>query len=258
MMKTISKTNVIDIRKMRHKEVLSSLKRTVVSAPFMAMTEQGYPILYGKFPYSVEPLRQALINIPISESLRQGGMQQRSKVTNDVAATKNRNFYCAASSFSSEYRKSQKVLNLYAQGLAKEYQEKFPDYFNQEMKSMESGRKRILPIWRIPNTPFTSGIINRDFALGLHQDKKNRKGSLSGMIVLKKAATGGNLVLPEYDIEFKMSDGTFIIFNGAEIIHGVTQIKLGGSKDAHRISQVFYTAGKMHECGTPEEELARQ
>tara|TARA_R110002072_G_scaffold100304_5_gene220900 strand:+ start:1258 stop:2025 length:768 start_codon:yes stop_codon:yes gene_type:complete len=255
-MKTIKKIHTIDMRQMKHKGVSSNLERTVISEPFKAVTEHGYPILYGKLPYSVEPLRRALVDIPITENPRQGGMRQRAQVTNDVAAVKNRNFFCASSSFSRQYRDNQKVLDLYAQALAKEYRENFPEYFHREMKLIESGKKRILPIWRIPNTPFTSGIINRDFSLGLHRDPKNRKGSLSGMVVMKKSARGGNLILPEYDIEFKMSDGTYIIFNGAEIIHGVTQIKL--KENGHRISQVFYTAGKMHECGTPEQELSRQ
>ena len=253
----ITKKHNLRYAEVKHQQLKSNLSRQVIDDTFLAVTDTGYPIYYGSGKYNIEELREMLDNTNIPISKRHSGMNQRALVTNDVAPTRNKNDYASSSTFSRDFPDSQLLVNKYARMLNEEYRNVLPDYHKSHVeKTSEGGKYAILPDWKIAGTPFTSGIINKDTSLGCHLDSKNVKDGLSAMIVLSSGVRGGNLILPEYDLEFKLKDNSILIFNGGKIMHGVTPMQFE-HEDSHRYSLVFYTSGGFCRCGTPKEELEK-
>jgi hypothetical protein len=117
-------------------------------------------------------------------------------------------------------------------------------------------QKPILDEYKMLDTNFTSGIINRNSSFRYHFDDFNLRNTYSSMIVYKKKVSGGFLVFPEYGIGFKLDDQSIIQFYGKKILHGVTPIQKHAD-DAHRISVVYYTSKDLDKCLTYEDELKR-
>lgn len=254
---TINKKHNIKYRDVKHKQLESNLSREVIDDTFLAVTDTGHPIYYASGKYNIEDLRDMLDNTKIELNNRHSGMRQRSLVTNDVAPTKNKNDYPSSSMFTRQFPEKQRLVNRYARMLADEYRNALPEYYERQVEiTSEGGRKAILPDWKITGTPFTSGIINKDTSLGCHLDSRNLKDALSAMIVVNSGTRGGNLILPEYDLEFKLKDNTILIFNGCKIMHGVTPIH-AEREGAHRYSLVFYTSAGFSGLGTPKQELEK-
>jgi|GEM_PF-3211043 len=131
--------------------------------------------------------------------------------------------------------------------------EKLPGSYAFSRRSVNG--QSILPEYRMGNTIFTSGVINRNSAFRYHQDGFNLKDTYTLMVVFRKNASGGHLVFPEYGIGFKLDNQAIIMFYGKGILHGVTPIqKL--TDDAYRISVVYYASENLGKCKTFEEELA--
>lgn len=236
----------------------SSLTRTIIDGDFYGMTEEGYPLYVGSFNGETEELRQMLIQHPFPrESRRRGGMKDRSQVTNNVAANKAANDYCASSAFSREFPYSQDLVTQAVQSMSSWYRALYPNIYDEHLRTVSpEGSHPIREEWFIPETPFTSGIMNKKYSLEYHRDSNNLDVAPSVMLVLKNGMSGGNLVLPEYDLELKLRDNTMVIFNGGKMVHGVTPM-YPNSPFAHRFSIVGYTTASMTKCGSPREELMR-
>lgn len=77
------------------------------------------------------------------------------------------------------------------------------------------------------------------------------------MLVIRQGKfTGGDLILPEYRVATKVDTGGVFTFRNMQEVHANTAINKV-TANAMRCSLVFYCRDKMHECGTPEEELQR-
>jgi len=250
-------------RKISHKEYKvsvpeSALMRTVIAEDFYGITEEGYPLYVGSFNGDTEELTQMLVQHPFpKESRRRGGMKDRSMVTNNVAANKAANDFCASAAFAREFPYSQELVTEAIQSMSSWYEALYPKIYKEHFNVISaSGSHPIRKEWIIAETPFTSGIINKDVSLVYHKDGNNLDVAPSVMLVLKNGMRGGNLVLPEYDLEIKLRDKTMVIFNGGEMIHGVTPM-YPESQSAYRFSLVAYTTASMTKCGSPQEELMR-
>lgn len=104
---------------------------------------------------------------------------------------------------------------------------------------------------------FTSGIINHTTQLPYHTDAGNFSGCWSLMLVLKSPQIGGgNLIIPEYSAELDLQNGSVVIFNGAELLHGVSRIYNPDPDNEYRFSIVFYSMEQLWQCKSPTEELA--
>jgi hypothetical protein len=110
--------------------------------------------------------------------------------------------------------------------------------------------------WIMPGTRFTSGIINNSNALPYHYDRGNFEGVFSCMAVFRNLCEGGNLVMPELGAKFLIEDNSFVLFDGQDLVHGVTPI-VRLNKKAYRYSLVYYSRKGMCKCGSPEEEINR-
>tara|TARA_R110002126_G_C10430917_1_gene498148 strand:+ start:1120 stop:1635 length:516 start_codon:yes stop_codon:yes gene_type:complete len=124
-------------------------------------------------------------------------------------------------------------------------------------EAMQHVAENIHPDWvSSSKTPFLTANINVNHAIRYHRDAGNIRNSYSNVLILKRDLVGGHLVLPEYNVVLSQNDRFLVLFNGQDLIHGVTPIKPDGP-NPQRASLVWYTLGGMTHCQTPEDELTR-
>lgn len=135
------------------------------------------------------------------------------------------------------------------EGLVKEYG---GDRFDRQQKEVHA---RVPRDYIIPNSNFTSGIVNRNNPLQYHYDAGNFEGFFSAMIAFKKNTGGGHLNLPEYDVKLDIGDRSVLLFDGQDELHGVTPI----TRDSigYRFTVVFYTLEQLWKCLPHKEEIRR-
>ena len=98
--------------------------------------------------------------------------------------------------------------------------------------------------------------MNKNNPLKYHLDSGNFKGVLSNMIVFKKGTSGGHLVIPQLDLALEVVDNSLTIFNGQEILHGVSPIEYDET-DGYRYSVVYYSLEQMWKCDPIDDEIVR-
>jgi len=127
------------------------------------------------------------------------------------------------------------------------------ELYQEHLKTTE---EKIVTDFRLPDVPFTSGIINDNNPLCYHFDSGNFKNVWSAMIVLKHKVSGGYLAMPEYDVMCEVANHSIFYFDGQSILHGVTPIaKL--ADDSRRFSLVYYSLQAMWNCQPLRDEIAR-
>ena len=102
---------------------------------------------------------------------------------------------------------------------------------------------------------FTTGSINKNSAISYHHDRGNLRGAWSAMLVVRRAVTGGDLVLPEYGCVLRLRDGDALLFDGQSTLHGVTPLSV--SPGGYRYTLVYYTLEQIWRCLAPLAELER-
>lgn len=160
---------------------------------------------------------------------------------------------CSASGMAKDYPLEHSALCAFSK-TAKEYYSKiFPkqyEYNNNVVK------EKILKEWTLEETVFTSGIINKDSVLQYHFDIGHVSKALSVMLTLKKDLIGGDLSIPEIDTLIKLKDNTLLIFDGQELLHGVTPI-IKKSEKSYRFTIVYYSLIQMWKCLTITDEVIK-
>jgi len=184
---------------------------------------------------------------------RTGGLKTTSRVFGYQPRITLRKDYCSATSLQSQEQNVARVLEDVAKLVAKEYAESFGSVYNEHF---QLANEKVLPEWRIKDTPFTSGIINKNNPLKYHFDSGNFKNVCSCMLAFKYEVGGGYLSCPEFDLGFEIKDCSLLIFDGQSILHGVTPIKKL-SENAYRFTVVFYSLKQMWKCEPLELEVAR-
>lgn len=114
----------------------------------------------------------------------------------------------------------------------------------------------VLPEWRMGNSPYTSGVLNRTAALAYHLDRNNFDGAWSVMPSLRRFIRGGHLSVPEYGVVLPCNDGDVLGFPGSKVVHGVTPLAVDHAGGA-RHTIVYYPVRNMRNCLEPAAELAR-
>lgn len=160
--------------------------------------------------------------------------------------------YCNCSAVAQEHPVAHAKFLEYARLAAQVYAEVNPQRYEASLRQMEATRLE----WRLPNTPFTSGICNKDSSLRYHHDAGNYTGTWSCMYALSSGCAGGNLVVPSLDLAFSFQKPALIMFDGQSLLHGVTPLRKRNDK-AYRYSVVFYGLKAMKNCLSPQEELVR-
>ena len=220
------------------------------------ITVNGEPkILYCKVDSDTRFLRWAVKTIEYSTSDRTSGLKTRSAVFGYSPRLPLRKDFCSATAMATKFPKQHSVICKFASELAKCYEKFFPETLK---KHYALASEKVSDDWKIPNSPFTSGIVNKNNPLKYHHDAGNFKNVLSNMIVLKRGVVGGRLACPEYNVKFECDDNHLVIFDGAQILHGVTPIlKPEDDVNCYRYSVVYYSLEQMWNCQNVNEEVTR-
>lgn len=218
--------------------------------------DTGKPVIIVR-PYasigSLPELRHALLNYPRGTTPRVGGQRNDSKAfgyaPRRVLMQRNACRCSEGLVLRPDLHATIEAAGVALSGLLRD---EFP---SQHEHDMRIARDAIRSEWRMRDTQFTSGVINRNSALAYHFDRNNLE-CWSAMVVVRRGARGGHLHVPAYDAVIACRDGDAVLFYGRDLLHGVTPMHLS-SRDAYRISAVWYTVEAMKHCLEPSEEARR-
>lgn len=228
---------------------------TLIKEPCKIIDEDTGELVgvYILMPKTPTKLLQAILKIKYDKNKRLAGLITQSRIFGYKNREKIRNDMCTSTSLSTQMPQEHQDICDFANELTKYYKKYCAEVFNDHITV---AREKILPEWRIGNTPFSSGIVNKNNALHYHYDSGNFKDVYSNMVALKSNVKGGYLAVPEYDIGLEIANNSVVLFNGQKILHGVTPIKFL-NKNAYRFSIVYYTLQQMWKCEPLTKELAR-
>ena len=253
-MKTIELTrNTIDLKQFIKRTALESDFQTLIKQDCI-ITENGVPrILYLKLGSESRIVREVCKKIKYQANTRTAGLKTLSAIFGFSPRNTIRRDFCSGTGLAMHKQNYNAVICDFGIVLSKLYEQYFPKVFAEHSKVTN---EKISKDWRIKDTPFTSGIINKNNPLKYHFDGGNIKDVLSNMIVFKEGIEGGYLACPEFNIGFEVADNTVILFDGQNILHGVTPIKKK-QRESYRYSIVYYTLKQMWNCLPLTEEIAR-
>lgn len=209
-------------------------------------------VVYLELDDDTTDVVQAIQRIRYDRDTRTSGMATQSKIFGYMPRRTIRRDYCHEAALSREDHEAHATVMSYAEKVSTHYQCYEPELYAAHQREVE----KVLPDYKIGSSVFTSGIINKNNPLPYHHDAGNFKNVWSNMLVFKHHTHGGYLSVPEYDVGFELKDNSLLMFDGQNILHGVTPITNYG-KDAYRYSVVFYSLQNMWKCLSPEEEIKR-
>ncbi len=210
-------------------------------------------LVYFTLPKVSSALLAALHKTKYEKSWRTAGLVTTSRIFGYRPREVKRNDFCSSASMASQHPAEHKLVCDFGKLLTKYYKKYCGDVY---AKHAEITKEKVLPEWQIEDTPFTSGIINKNNELAYHYDRGNFSDLYSNMVAFKHNIQGGFLSIPEYDIGIKIANRSVLLFDGQKILHGVTPIKKL-ARDAYRYTIVYYTLKRMWGCKPVSKELAR-
>jgi len=214
--------------------------------------EDGKPcIVYEVFDGDLTELIWAVQNIKYSKNFRSGGLPTVSRIFGYRPRTEVRANLetCSTTSLARESPRQHAVICDFAVLMTESYRKYSAGAYEIHAATMSG----VLPEWCIPDSLYTSGIVNKNNALRYHHDTGNFKDCWSGMIVLPNRVRGGELVVPEFRLAFDFRRPAIIFFDGQSLLHGVMPIEVPAGI-GYRYSIVYYSLQKMCRCLTVGEE----
>jgi len=143
----------------------------------------------------------------------------------------------------------------YLQSLAKGFKELLPWRYNNQKLAAE----KIDPRFVVPETPFTTITVNKNFRTAAHYDPANMENGFANLCVISKNDnySGAYLVFPEigYAVNIRPSDLLFV--NNQAGLHGNTELVLHDD-NAERVSMIAFLHEGMLELGSYEYEDTRR
>ena len=162
-------------------------------------------------------------------------------------------------------------------GRATSYTEKFPEKFAKSypyLQHLAKAFKEMLP-WRhgnqqaaadkvdqrflVPNTPFSTITVNRNFRTAAHYDPANMDNGFANICVFSNSDNyrGAYLVFPEIGYAVDVRPGDLLFVNNMAGLHGNTELILDDPA-AERISIIAFFHEGMLTLGSWEYEQARK
>ncbi len=200
-----------------------------------------------------EKLRNVIEFLPTNQDTRTNGLVVNSRIFGLMPRIVIRNDFCSRADMASKQPVIHNELTEAAATLSKFYEAANPFLFETHRKMTA---QKVLPYYQLPGGVFTSGIVNKNSALNYHFDSGNYKDVWSVMIVFKRDVDEGYLSVPEYDVGFELKDNSLLMFDGQQILHGVTPI-IKKSPEAYRFSMVYYSMRNIWLCEEPKAEAKR-
>lgn len=195
----------------------------------------------------------ALDRIRYEENTRTSGLKTRSRIFGYSPRNVLRKDFCSTTSLAVEQPREHAIVCQYGMQIASMYEQFTPETYAQHQEVMKA---KVLDEWAIKDTPFTSGIINKNNPLKYHFDSGNFKNVYSCMAVFKKDIRGGYLSIPEYGVAVNLPHNSVFMFDGQSVLHGVTPITKT-TTNAVRYTVVYYSLQQIWSCLPLSEEIAR-
>lgn len=159
--------------------------------------------------------------------------------------------FCRTTEFTRRYFEEYKQTLPYLNYIAKLFKKHIPERYEPQKKAWEETN----PDFRIPETPFTTITVNKNFRTACHYDAGDLKEGFGNLAVLQAGEyTGAYTIIPKYGVGVDVRSCDVSFFDVHEL-HGNTEIVKKGN--AERISIIAYYRNKMRECGSSIEELER-
>lgn len=244
-----------DAHRWQGKGVPSGQWEPNVVAPAVVTDAEGTPLLaIGRYPRKeLTALRAAFRGYPMGQTNRRGGTGFRNRSTvfgylsRDIIKQRDGCRACAAASGAAALH------GVIADSAAK-LGELFADLVPERARrDQERAAAVVHDEWRLPGSPWTSGVLNDTSPLPYHYDRNNLD-TWSGMVVVRRGVRGGHLHVPELNLVVECRDGDVVFFAGWHWLHGVTPIQRT-AKDGYRFTAVYYTVERMRHCLSPTEEM---
>lgn len=195
----------------------------------------------------------ALQEVRYDRGGRASGLPHFSRTVGYLPRVVIRRDFCRISGIAQEHPEAQAALERLCSEGVRFFQEMNPAQFEAQRDLLA---KEVKPCWVMPGGTFTSGIVNSTSQLFYHRDQGNFPRSWSVMYVVTSDVSGGALVVPEWGLAFDFSKPSWISFEGARFLHGVSPIKRRGI-GSYRYSVVFYAMVGMKNCLDRDGELRR-
>jgi len=212
-------------------------------------------IVYLIIPEIPDFFANVLTKIQYKKNRRITGLRSEGAIFGYMPREQIRKDFCSSTLMARENPKAHNLICNFGKLLTKQYQQHAPQIYGQHSQIMQDS---VLNEWTIPETPFTSGIINKNNQLKYHKDAGNFSKVYSNMVCFKKGCKGGYLSIPEFDIGLDIANKSILLFDGQDIIHGVTPFKLQSPyPDSYRFTIVYYSLKQMWNCQPISEELDR-
>ena len=229
--------------------IVPDLDPNVTTAQLLVDVDTDEPVLaYLPLPEGpVQDLRQAVRSIRYGETLRQStGLRNKSR-TFGMAPRKmyQKRESCRPTALSTDQPAEHAVIVGLGSLLSGMMHDLAPGIVARDEQIMEAVEDE----WKLAEgSTWTSGVVNNTTVLPYHVDGANFP-TWSCMPVLRRGVRGGCLSVPEYGLVVGCRDGWTVCFNGFDLWHGVTPLRLV-EPDGYRISVVYYSLRGMKDCFT--------
>jgi hypothetical protein len=255
MKQVLLKRKDIDHTKFVRRSALETDFETLIKDDVIAVDADTKEVIFvhAKLPFNPERVLWALDRVKYQTNDRSRGLRTTSRIFGYSPRITYRKDFCSTTSLAVEQPAEHAAVCHYGQLISGLYSELAPEMYEQHKQILEA---KVLDEWAIKETPFTSGIINKNNPLKYHFDSGNFKGVYSCMAVFKKDIRGGYLSMPEYGVGVSLPHNSVFMFEGQSVLHGVTPItKI--SNDATRYSIVYYSLQQIWNCLPLTDEVAR-
>jgi hypothetical protein len=189
--------------------------------------------------------------VEATETFRTNGLKTSSRAFGTITRNVIRGDFCRASEVASKQAREHGALTAMGADLATVYRETSPDAYAAHVALAASVPRD----FRLRDTPFTSGNLNKNASLAYHLDRGNAKATWSAMVVVRERARGGFLVLPEFGVSLELLDGACLLFDGASTWHGLTPVEV--DPGGYRFSVVYFSLKAAWQCLPFSDELQR-
>lgn len=243
----------IDLKEYKMRSAQEGDYSTLIDEPRLIFDGDDLVMAYMQIDENPSRIKRALQSIRYEKGTRSSGMVSHSRIFGYSPRITVRNDFCTATSLSREQPQEHQVIIDYAARVAKQYREINPAIYASHDEATASN---VEADYHIKSSPFTSGIINKNNPLNYHFDTGNFRDVWSCMLVFKHHVGGGYLSVPEYDMAFALRDNSLFMFDGQNILHGVTPIRKK-REDAFRYSIVYYSLRQMWNCLPVDDEIIR-
>lgn len=209
--------------------------------------------VHKKLDFDDRQIMWALDRIKYEENTRTSGLKTRSRIFGFNPRNAIRKDFCSTTSLAVSQPQEHAAVIKYGIQISGLYSQFTPEVYEQHMQITKN---KVLDEWAIKDTPFTSGIINKNNPLKYHFDSGNFKNVYSCMAVFKRGTKGGFLAMPEYSVGVALPHNSVFMFDGQSVLHGVTPITKESPTDT-RYSIVYYSLQQIWNCLPLSEEIAR-